>query len=139
MKSAIAIFMMLALITVSGCWFGGTKDSPKGGIVPQDEAFSITVPTSSTVKQGENLTVIVSLNRGAYFKRDVTLDINVKPEGVSVTPISVLVKASEKPEVNLQVLAARDAALGEYRVYVKGTPETGQPTSTETKVKVVAP
>lgn len=136
MKTAIAILTMLALITVSGC--AGTTKSPKGGIVPQDEGFSITVPTSTTVKQGASMAVTVTLNRGDYFKRDVQLEINVKPEGISVTPTSVLVKASEKPEVQLQIAAARDAALGDYRVSVKATPETGEPTSTTSTVTVIA-
>jgi hypothetical protein len=29
--------------------------------------------------------------------------------------------------------------LGEYRVFVKGVPESGEPTSVEFRVKVVAP
>ena len=37
------------------------------------------------------------------------------------------------------ITTAKTAALGEYRVYVKGTPETGEPTSVEFTVKVVAP
>ena len=81
MKSVMAILVALALVTASGCWFGGTKESPQGGIVPQDEGFSITVPASNTIKQGAGMTVAVTLNRGPYFKQDVHLDINVKPEG----------------------------------------------------------
>jgi uncharacterized membrane protein len=136
MKSAIAIVTILALMTVSGCWFGGTKESAQGGIVPQDEGFSITVPKSNTVKQGADIAVTVSLNRGAYFKQDVDLDI--KTDGISVTPTSVLIKASDKPDVKLQIAVSRDAAIGEYRVTVKGTPKTGEPASTEFTVKVVA-
>jgi len=134
--AATATFMMLA-ITVSGCWFSsGTNVSPQGGIVPKDEEFSITVPTSNTVKQGAGVAVTISLDRGAQFKQDVQLDI--KTEGISVTPINVLVKASDKPDVQLNIVVARDVAIGEYRVSVKGTPETGKPTSTEFTVKVVA-
>jgi len=33
---------------------------------------------------------------------------------------------------------AVDAAIGDYRVSVKGTPTTGEPTSTEFLVKVIA-
>jgi uncharacterized membrane protein len=137
MKTAIVIFLMLASMTVSGCWLEGTTDSPQGGIVPKDEGFSITVPTSNTVTQGAGLTVTVSLNRGADFKRDVKLDI--KTEGITVTPTSVLVKASDKSDVHFRIVVASDAALGEYRISVKGTPETGESTSTVFTVKVVAP
>ena len=134
MKTLIAMFMVLALMAGSGCQ--STKVSGQGGVVPVNEEFSITVPTSNTVKQGAETTVIVLLNRGAYFKRDVQLDI--KANGISVTPNSVLIKASDKPDVNLHIAAERDAALGEYSVSVKGTPTIGEPTSTTFTVKVLA-
>ena len=41
--------------------------------------------------------------------------------------------------MQLQIAAAKNANLGEYRVHIKGTPDTGESTSTEFKVKVVAP
>lgn len=34
---------------------------------------------------------------------------------------------------------AKNTDLGKYKVYVKGTPETGEATSAEITVKVVAP
>ena len=51
----------------------------------------------------------------------------------------VVVEASDKPEVQLRIAATKDSAIGEYHVYVKGTPEKGEPTSVDFKVKVVAP
>ena len=126
--------MMLALITVSsGCW----NTSQQGGTAPTNEEFSITVPSSCTVKQGDETTITVSLKRGAAFKRDVQLDLTAN--GISVTPKNVLVKASDKPDVQIKIMAAKDAALGEFTVNVKGMPTTGQPTSTGFTVKVVAP
>jgi uncharacterized membrane protein len=56
-----------------------------------------------------------------------------------VAPNAFLIKASEKPEAQLRIAAPRDAALGEYRVYVNATPASGKTTSTEFTVKVVAP
>jgi len=126
--------MTLALLTASGCQ--GTNVSSQGGIVPLNEAFSITVPTPNTIKQGGNTTIAVVLNRGAYFKRDVQLVLDT--QGITVTPSSLLVKASDRPDPQFQVNVARDAAIGEYRVTVTGTPETGAPTSTVFIVKVVA-
>ncbi|HTB63953.1 MAG TPA: hypothetical protein VK737_10225 [Opitutales bacterium] len=134
MKILFAIAMTLSLMTASGCQ--GTNVSSQGGIVPIDEEFSITVPTPNTIKQGGNATVTVVLNRGAYFKRDVQLD--TKTDGITITPSSVLVKASDVPNVLFQVNVARDAAIGEYRVNVTGTPTTGTPTATVFIVNVVA-
>lgn len=135
MKTAIVIVMTLALAAVLGC----QSTSLRGGGMAQDEGFKIVVPNSTMeIKQGEVQTVAVSLQRGELFKRDVKLEI--KPsKGISVDPTNALIKASAKPDVQLRITAAKNAALGEYRVYVKGTPETGEPTSVEFNVKVVAP
>ena len=135
MKTAIAFVAMLALAVVSGCQSAG----PRGGGVSRDEGFKIAVPTFETeVKQGELQTVVVSIQRGETFKRDVKLQIKAS-KGIAVDPTSVMIKASDKPDLQLKVTASKDAALGDYRVYVTGTPDTGQPTSAEFKVKVVAP
>ena len=105
----------------------------------KDEGFKITVPTFDTnVKQGEVRAVTVSLQRGAYFKQDVKLQIQAS-KGISVDPTEVLVKASESPDVQLRITTTKDTALGAYRVSVKATPPTGEPTSTAFTVKVVAP
>jgi len=117
------------------------SDSPKGGSVGKGEGFKIAVPTFDTkVKQGEIQSVTISLERGESFKQDVTLEIKLsKGEGITFDPAKVLVKASDKPDVQLTITAPKDAALGEYKVSVTGTPTTGEPTSVEFKVKVVAP
>ena len=134
MKTAIAIVMTLAVATLFGC-----QMSPRGGSVVKDEGFKISAPMFNTeVKQGELQTVTVSLQRDSLFKQDVTLHIKAA-KGISVEPTSVTVKASDRPDVQLQIAAPKDAALGEYPVVVKGTPETGEPTSVGFTVKVVAP
>ena len=133
MKTTIMIAMTLALTAVFGC------QSPRGGGMSGGEGFKISTPTFDTkIKQGETQSVVISLHRGESFKRDVTLEIRPS-KGISVEPTDVLVRGSDNPDVQLQITAAQDANLGEYRVYIKGTPETGEATSTEFKVKVVAP
>jgi uncharacterized membrane protein len=133
MKTAMAIVMTLALTVVVGCM------SPRGGGMSEDEGFKIAVPTFTTdVKQGDRQTISVTLHREKFFKQNVRLQVSAS-RGISVTPTDVLVKASDTPEVQLQIAAPRDAALGEYRVFVKGTPETGTSASIEIKVKVVTP
>ena len=135
MKTVITIVMTLAL----GALFGCQSTSPRGGGMAQDEGFKIAGPTFDTdVKQGELQTVTVSLQRGEFFKRDVRLEIKAS-KGISVAPTNVLVKGGDQPDVQLRITAAKNAALGEYRVYVKATPETGEPTTMEFNVKVVAP
>lgn len=103
----------------------------------KDVGFKVVVPTFSTeIKQGQMQTVTVSLDRGDFFKRDVKLQIETT-KGISVEPSSVIIKASDKPDVQLQISAAQDAAIGEYRVTVLGIPKTGESTSMEFNVSVV--
>jgi len=134
MKTAIAMVMTLALSSLFGC-----QTCPRGGSMAKDEGFKIAIPTFTTeVKQGELQTVTVSLQRDPLFKQDVTLHIKAA-KGISVEPTKVTIKASDKPDVQLQITAAKEAAIGEYPVDVKGKPETGEPTHARFMVKVVAP
>ena len=133
MKTAIAMTVSLFVLVALGC------ESPRGGGMSGGEGFKIvTPPLATTIKQGETASVTLKLNRGEYFKRDVTLEIKAS-KGISVEPTKALVKASEQPDVHLKITATKDAAIGEYTIYVKGTPATGEATSTEFKVKVVLP
>ncbi|MFA6133054.1 MAG: hypothetical protein WC869_03440 [Phycisphaerae bacterium] len=133
MKTTLLIVMALAVTVALGC------ESPRGGGMSGGEGFKIGTPTFTTqVKQGETESVTISVNRGKYFKRDVTLEINAS-KGISVEPTQATVKGNETPDVHLRITAAKDADLGEYKVYVKGTPESGEATSTEITVKVVSP
>ena len=133
MKTVITIILALALVAVIGCV------SSRGGGMSGGEGFKIVVPAlDTTVRQGETRTVNVSLNRGDYFKRDVTLDIRVS-NGINVEPANALIRSSDKPDVTLRITAAKDAALGNYKVYLNGTPATGEATSMEFTVNVVAP
>ncbi len=132
MKVTIMIVMTLALTAVFGCL------SPRGGGM-SGEGFRIAAPTFATeIQQGDRKTVTISLHRDESFKRDVALQIRAT-KGISVEPTTTTVRGSDTPEVQLQIAAPADADIGEYRVYVKGTPETGQPTSVEFKVMVVSP
>jgi uncharacterized membrane protein len=134
MKTSIMIVVTLALAATVGC-----SQSNRGGGVSKDEGFKIAVPALDTqLKQGETQDVTVSVHRGDTFKRDVKLQIKAST-GISVEPTYVRVNAGDKPDVQLRVSAAKDAAIGEYRIYVTGTPATGAPTSVDFKVKVVAP
>jgi len=133
MRTAMVTLSALSLMVVLGC------TSPRGGDMSGGEGFTISIPILPTqIKQGETTSVTVSLNREKYFKRDVTLAVRAS-YGISVEPTEALVRGNDKPDVSLRITAARDANLGEYTISVKGTPETGQATSMQFNVKVVAP
>ncbi|MGD0572617.1 MAG: hypothetical protein ABSB11_06310 [Sedimentisphaerales bacterium] len=135
MKTVITSMLTLVLVAVCGC----QSSSPRGGSVVKGEGFKIAVPTLDTkLKQGETQSVTVSLERGDYFKQDVKLQIEAF-KGISVEPTSVIIKASDTPDVQIKITVPKDAALGEYSVSVKGIPKTGESTSTAFTVKVVSP
>jgi len=133
MKTLITMFMMVALITLTGCW---NTTSNKGGIAPTHEQFSISVPSPMTIKQGITETITISIKRDVDFKQDVQLEL--KANGISVMPTNILVKSGDKPDVKIQITASSDAAIGNYIVSVKGTPEKGQPTSAGCLVTIIA-
>jgi uncharacterized membrane protein len=136
MRKVIAITIMLTLVLAA---VSLATDSPKGGSVGKGEGFTIEAPTFATeVKQGETQNVTIKLQRGESFKQDVKLQIEAA-KGISVDPAKVTVKAGDKPDVQIAITVSKKAALGEHKVSVKGTPTTGEPTSVEFKVKVVAP
>jgi uncharacterized membrane protein len=133
MKTAGAIVMSLLLMGALGC------TSSRGGGLAASEGFTISIPTfTTTVVQGETHSVIIALNRREYFKQDVKLAVKAS-EGISVAPAQTVVKASAVPDVQLRVTAAKDAALGEYKIYLTGTPENGEAVTTDFTVKVVSP
>lgn len=135
MKKVIAIMVVLTLALTA---ISRGADSPKGGSVGKGEGFRIDVPTFDVkVKQGETQSINIKIQRGESFKQDVKLKIEAA-KGISVDPAKVLVKASDAPEVALTIIAPKDAALGDYVVTVTGTPTTGEATSVEFKVKVIA-
>lgn len=135
MKKVIMIVVTLALVTVFGCY----SSSEKGGSVLKGEEFKIAVPTFDIdIKQGEIQSVAISIERGESFKQDVKLMFKTA-KGISIEPTDVMVKASDKPDVQLRITVPKAAALGVYRVSVTGTPKTGEPTSTEFNVKVITP
>ena len=135
MRTAVTIVMTFALAAISGC----QTSSPRGGGMTKDAGFKIVVPTrETTVQQGDVRAVTVSLQRGAYFKQDVRMQIKAS-DGINVGPTNILIKASESPEIQVQIATTTNTALGSYIVSVTGTPKTGEPTSTAFTVKVVAP
>jgi len=135
MNKTIVSVLMAALATMVGC----QSSSQSGGSVIKGEGFKIAAPMFATeIKQGETQSIPVSLERGKSFKQDVNLKVETST-GLGVDPSSVTIKASDKPDVQLRIAADQNAALGEYRVIVRGIPKAGAPTSTIFNVKVVSP
>ena len=129
----VLVGMFIAAATLTGC----TKSSEEGGRAGND-TFRIAVPALATdIKQGELQTVRLALERGAGFKQRVKLEVKA-PTGIQVEPSSATVEPSDKGDVQLKITVAKDAAIGEHKIQVKGTPDKGEPTETEFKITVSA-
>jgi uncharacterized membrane protein len=151
MKSlCVSLFTTSVLALAVGC--EGPHSPPPGGPgatesadhkvqfgVP-DNAFKLDMPTLSThVKQGERKDVKIGIKRGKNFDQDVKLELSSVPQGVTIKPMNPTVKAGEK-EVNVQVDASKDAALGDHDVQVKATPaKEGSATTDHFKITVEKP
>ena len=128
-------FVIVALVATAA--FVGCKKSEPGGGAGTD-TFKLIVPAMiADVKQGEIQTARVSVERGAGFKDAVKLEVKA-PKGLQVDPDSTTVKPGDKGDVQLKITAAKDAPLGEQKIMVKGTPDTGEAAETEFKVTVTA-
>ena len=125
--------LLIGAVALAGC----SKTSEEGGRAGND-TFKLAVPALATaVKQGEVQTVRVTLERGAGFTQSVKLEAQA-PAGSQVDPVGTTVAPSDKGDVQLKITAAPDAAIGEHKILVKGTPASGEPAETEFRITVSA-
>lgn len=135
-SNVVRVFLLCGLGMLS--FSGAGCQSSRGGGVSAGEGFKFNTPPTMTLKQGEVQSVELTVVREERFKRDVTVDIRAT-RGLEVTPTRVLLTAAGVPTVNMRIAASRNAAIGEHRVFIEGTPATGEATSTEFVVQVVNP
>jgi len=94
------------------------------------ETFSLRTPVLSTsLKQGESKSASISIQRGTNFDDDVELKFSGIPSGVTLDPMNPTLRRDEK-EVKINVMAATDAAIGDFTVDVTGHPMKGGPDAT---------
>ncbi|MFO0880867.1 MAG: NEW3 domain-containing protein [Gemmataceae bacterium] len=127
-----------ALLVVAGLM--GCNQSDRGGNnsdrTPSSATFRVSAPTlATTIKQGDKQTVKLSLDRGSNFKETVALKADA-PSGITVDLEPRNVKASDSADATASVSVAKDAAVGEHKVKVTATPETGNATDVTFSVKV---
>jgi uncharacterized membrane protein len=144
MKRVLAV-CVLGLVAALGCnqsepggpgaHTTGNKNPLTGA--PKHETFKIDAPAmATTVKQGDQKEVSVTVDRSKDFKEDVTLTF-AADKGVHVSPASHTVKASDSDtKVKVMVEADKTAPIGEAKVHVTATPQTGEATSVDFKVNV---
>ena len=105
--------------------------------VSAKDSFTVSLPLLSTsLKQGETKTLSIIIKRDKTFDQDVDLMFGEMPTGVTVEQQSPVIKAGES-ETQINLVAAADAALGDFTVKVTGHPSEGVDASNELKLSVV--
>jgi uncharacterized membrane protein len=100
------------------------------------DSFVIKAPVlSTTIKHGDKQTLNLTVDRGSDFKQSVKLTAEA-PKGLKAEFDKATVAAGDKEDVALSVTVEKGAPLGDATVKVIGTPENGNATSVDVKVKV---
>jgi len=115
---------------------GCSNTGSTGGTPGTKDSFTLKGPNlTTTLKQTERQVVKLSLDRGSDFKHTVKLDA-VAPKGLKVDFVSKTIAPSDAADVSMTVEAEKDAALGEHKIHVTATPDTGAPSAIDVTVKV---
>jgi hypothetical protein len=131
MKKACAAVMVLGLAAFTGCDKGKeggpgvTASTNKSPIGQNEDTFSLTVPSFATkLKQGESKVVDIGIKRGKNFDQDVALKFDGLPQGVTLDPVSPVLKHGDT-EAKITAKAAGNAAIGDFTIKVTGHPAKG--------------
>lgn len=111
-------------------------DSKKPMVGQTDDTFTLDVPMMATkVEQGGMVKASIGIKRGTNFAQDVTLKFADIPAGVSIEPgAPAILRTAET--VEFTIIAAADAALGDFKVKVSGHPRTGADANSEMSLTV---
>jgi hypothetical protein len=100
------------------------------------DSFTLSTPSLSTsLKQGETQTVVIGIKRDKSFDQDVALTFGDMPTGVTLQPLSPVIKQGDA-EVRVTLTGADDASLGNFAIKVTGHPAKGADASNELKLTV---
>ena len=85
-------------------------------------SFTLSTPHLSTsLEQGETQTVSIGIKRDKSFDQDVALTFGDMPTGVTLRPLSPVMKHGDA-EAQVTLTGADDAALGNFAIKVTGHP-----------------
>lgn len=135
MRTAVVTLVLLVTASLSGC----AATSPRGGGASAAAGFTVSVPGAAvSLRPGQSRDVRIAVNRGHRFEQAVAVGIRAS-DGVAVDPNNLLFRHGSRSRAAVRVTADPRANAGDYRVYVRGTPEAGAATAVEFLVRVTAP
>ncbi|MDP1564193.1 MAG: hypothetical protein Q8M16_22650 [Pirellulaceae bacterium] len=88
------------------------------------DSFTFKLPTRVELKQGTDTTVPVEIVRAGKFVSDVSLTFTDFPSGVSIEPITSVIKSTDAA-TRFQLTATKEAAVGQFNITITGTPVDG--------------
>jgi uncharacterized membrane protein len=153
MKALFPALVILSLALFVGCDQSSTGTSAKhpGGpgvtnpsqkepiLGTGENEFKLSTPTLAThLKQGEAKEVKIGIDRGKNFTEDVTIKFEGSPDmpkGVTFNLASPTIKHSDKEAV-VNIKAADDAAVGDFKVRVVGHPTKGKDAENTLEINV---
>jgi hypothetical protein len=92
--------------------------------VTAKDSFTLSVPRSSALKQGNSETVSIGINRQKTFDQEIALTFSDLPAGVTIEPDSSVIKSGETG-AQFTLAATSDASLGTFAIKVTGHPTQG--------------
>jgi len=124
--------LAIAAVGLIGCGrSGGTAGGP-GAVAPDskppiigqaDDTFNLTT-SSVSLQQGDAAQGTIGIKRGTNFAQDVAISFADLPKGVSVDPVSPIMKSADT-ESKFTLKATDEVAPGEFMVKVVGHPGKG--------------
>jgi uncharacterized membrane protein len=129
---AITVLSLALLVISTGC----TQKSNPGGGNTRAATFTIEGPAvTPSIKQGDTQTLNVKINRGTDFREPVKLKVD-PPKDIDVVLSESTVKPTDNSDLNVKVAVGNNATPGEHIIHVTGTPDKGNATTLDLKVKV---
>jgi hypothetical protein len=130
-------FLSLAAAAAIAVSLGCSNTSSTGGVPGTKDSFTLKGPAmSTTIKQGEQQTVKLNLDRGSDFKRTVKMDA-VPPKGLKADLASKTILPADAAETTMTISADKDCPLGEHKIHLTATPDGGgNPSGIDVTVKV---
>ncbi len=139
--STLLSLSLVGLLALAGCrsgTAGGPGAESTGAEQPlvgdAERTFQLNVE-DVTMRQGETKSLLLTIKRSTNFSEDVEITFTDLPKGISVDPSQPKISAADT-EARVNLTAASDAALGEFKATVTGHPTKGADSTNTMKLAV---
>jgi len=139
--STLLSLSLVGLLALAGCksgTAGGPGAESTGAEQPlvgdAERTFQLNIE-DVTMRQGETKSLLITIKRSTNFSEDVEILFTDLPKGITVDPSKPKISAADT-EARVNLTAASDAALGEFKATVTGHPSKGADSTNTMKLNV---